>query len=59
MNRQLDIIKIGQSWINDQDYVVKILDFGLADVWLLYPNGNRCAWKLSKFFEEYTLWETK
>ena len=59
MNRQLDIIKIGQLWINDQDYVVKVLDFGLNDVWLAYPNGNHVAWKLSKFFEEYTLWEDK
>ena len=57
MNRQLEILKIGQLWINDQDYIVKILDFGIGQVWLLYPNGNKTAWSLGEFFEYYTIWE--
>jgi len=49
-------LEIGQIWMNDRDYKVKILDFGFEDVWLLYlDNGNKVAWKQDKFFEQYIL----
>lgn len=51
-------IKIGQTWINDRDYKVQILDFGFDDVWLLYiENGNKCAWNQDKFLQQYTILE--
>ena len=51
--------KIGEKWINDHDYVVEILDLGLGEVWLLYPNGNKVSWKLGPFMNDYTIWETR
>ncbi len=53
----IDKLKVGQTWMNGNEYKVKVLDFGLSDIWLLYPNGNRCAWPIGKFFDEYLLWE--
>ena len=53
-------LEIGQTWMNDRDYKVKILDFGFEDVWLLYlDNQNKVAWTLEKFLEQYILTDEK
>jgi len=50
------IFKIGQIWINERDFKVKILDFGIDDLWLLYlANNNKVAWKKDRFLELYSL----
>ena len=51
-------LEIGQIWINDRDFEVRILDFGFEDVWVLYLDtryGNKVAWKHQDFMEQYVL----
>ena len=44
----------GEIWVNDQEYKVKILDYGSEDIWLYYiENGNKVAWNIKKFLEQY------
>ena len=48
--------EVGQVWINDREYKVKVLDFGFEDIWLLYlDNGNKVSWKQDKFLGQYIL----
>lgn len=46
---------IGDVWVNDRDYKVKILDFGSEFLWVLYlENQNKVAWKIKDFLEMYS-----
>jgi len=47
-------IGIGDIWVNDAGYQVRILDFGDNEVWLFYlENDNRTAWEMTKFLDAY------
>lgn len=46
---------IGDIWVNDRDYKIKILDFGSESLWVLYlENQNKVAWKIKDFLEMYS-----
>lgn len=50
----VDDFLIGSIWVNSNDYKVKILDYGLNEVWVLYlENQNKTGWDIGKFLQEY------
>lgn len=46
-------INVGEIWINDKGYKLKVLDIGVQSLWLEWENGNKDGWDLTKFIEYY------